>query len=292
VSRPLAVALGQVTGRPYAAEENRRLSADTARRAFAGGAQLVVLPELIVSGYVADRERLLGVAEPLEGPSVELWTELAADAGGWIAGGFCERDGERLYNTAVLVGPRGVELHYRKLHPFREEKSAFAAGDLGLPVARLPFGAVGLCVCYDLRFVETVRALALSGAELICVPTAWVTGFDQERWDANGLAPQAQAVIVQANLSQVFIACASQVGTCGPLEFLGSSIIADPFGRTLVGPLPGDEPAIEMATIDLDTSERAQVRDPLIRPREDRRTDVYELSLLEQPSASHTRGSG
>jgi N-carbamoylputrescine amidase len=280
VSRPLTLALAQITSRPYDAEWNRQLSLAKARESFAQGAQLAILPELFVSSYGADRERLLDVAEPLDGPTVRAWTELAAEAGGWIAGGFCEREGDLLFNTAVIVGPEGVALHYRKLHPFREEKHAFAPGDLGLPVATLPFGRVGLCVCYDLRFVETVRLLALAGAELICVPTAWVTGFDAERWDHRGLAPQAHGALVQANLSQVFIACASQVGSAGGLEFLGSSLIADPMGKLVAGPMSGVEEGLEVAAVDLGAVERAQVRDPLIRPRDDRRTDVYDLSLL------------
>ena len=279
MTRPLAVALAQITGRPYAAAENRALSVARAREAFERGAQLVILPELIVQGYAADRERLEEVAESLDGPSVHAWRDLAAEAGGFVAGGFCERDDGRLFNTALIVGPGGVALHYRKLHPFRTEKHAFEPGDLGLPVAELPFGTVGLCVCYDLRFVETVRILALSGAELICVPTAWVTGFDKQRWDERGLAPQAHGALLQANLSQVFIACASQAGSTAEFEFLGSSILADPFGKLAAGPLSGTEEALEVATIDLAAAEEAQRRDPLIRPREDRRTDVYDLSL-------------
>lgn len=283
MSRLVSVALGQITGRPYSATENRELTLATARDAFARGADLVVLPELIVPSYGADRARLLAVAEPLDGPTVEAWTQAAARGGGWIAGGFCERDGDLLYNSAVIVGADGIALHYRKLHPFREEKHAFAPGDLGLPVAELPFGRVGLCVCYDLRFVETVRVLALSGAELICVPTAWVTGFDSERWDERGLAPQAQGALLQANLSQVFIACASQVGVVDGLELLGSSLVADPLGKSQLGPFPGDRSHVDLTSIDLDAVERAQVRDPLIRPREDRRTDVYALSPVDQP---------
>jgi predicted amidohydrolase len=290
VTRELGVALGQVTGRPYAAEENRALTVATAREAFGRGARLVVLPELIVPGYVADRERLPDVAEPLDGPTVEAWTDAAADAEGYVAGGFCERDGDELYNTAVVVGPEGPLLHYRKLHLFREEKHAFTPGDLGLPVVELPFGTVGLCVCYDLRFVETVRLLALAGAELICVPTAWVTGFDRERWLDGGMAPQAQAAVLQANLSQVFIACASQAGASGELDFLGSSLIADPLGRVVAGPLPGSTQELALATIDLAAAEAAQVRDPLIRPRADRRTDVYDLSL--RPSAARNFHAG
>src|SRR5262249_33984681 len=76
VKRLLAVALAQITGQPYAAGENRELTLSTARLAFERGAQLVVLPELIVPGYVADRERLAEVVEPLDGPTTQAWTAL------------------------------------------------------------------------------------------------------------------------------------------------------------------------------------------------------------------------
>lgn len=277
--RDVTVALGQITGDPYESDSNRRLAAETVRRAFARGADVVVVPEMIVPGYVADSVRLASVGETLEGPTVSEWQRIASDAGGYVAGGFCERDGDDLFNTAVIVGPDGVALHYRKLHLFDIEKNAFAPGDLGLPVADLSFGRVGLCVCYDLRFVETVRALALQGAELILVPTAWLVGFDQVRWRDNGLALQAEGAVVQANLSQTFIACASQSGPRGPLEFLGSSCLIGPTGELVIGPLAGTADDLALATIDLDDSERAQRRSELITPRADRRTDVYGLSV-------------
>lgn len=279
MSRELTIAIAQLTTEPYAVEANREASVAEARRAFEQGARLVVLPELVVTGYVADRERLLPVAEQIGGPTVSAWTQVAAKSGGYVVGGLCERAGDRLYNTAVMVGPEGLVLHYRKLHPFREEKHVFEPGDLGLPVADTALGRVGLCICYDLRFVETLRALALRGAELVCVPTAWLPGFDAERWDAEGYCPQARGAILQANLNQVFVACASQAGRRDGLDFLGSSIIADPYGKVVSGPLPGDSDETAIATVDLDAARQAQVRDPLIGPRVDRRTDVYALQV-------------
>jgi N-carbamoylputrescine amidase len=279
VARQVAIGLAQVTGEPYASEPNRELCADALERLFDRGARLVVLPELVVPGYVLDRERLLPLAEPMDGPTVASWVELAGRRQGWVVGGFCERDGDDLFNAAVLVGPGGVALHYRKLHLFAEEKLTFAPGDRGLPVAELPFGRVGLCVCYDLRFVETARILALEGAELICVPTAWISGFDREKWDERGLATQAQGAILQANLDQVFIACASQAGTRDGRELLGSSILADPRGKLVTGPLPGDADELAIGEIDLDGVAEAQQRGPLLTPRADRRTDVYGITL-------------
>ena len=139
--------------------------------------------------------------------------------------------------------------------------------------------AVGLCVCYDLRFVETARALALQGAELILVPTAWLTGFDQVKWRDDGLAPQAEGAVLQANLNQAFIACASQAGERGDLFFLGSSVLVGPTGDLVLGPLPGTSDELALAKIDLDDADRAQHRSELITPRADRRTDVYGLIL-------------
>jgi predicted amidohydrolase len=279
VSRDVAIGLAQVTGAAYAAEDNRALSVGAARELFARGADLVVLPELIVSGYALDPGALAEVAEPLDGPTTAAWTEAAAAAGGWLAGGFCERDGDALFNTAVLVGPDGVALHYRKLQLFREEKHAFTPGDLGLPVVQTPFGTVGMCLCYDLRFPEIARILALKGAEIICVPTAWVAGFDAARWDAEGFATQARNALLQANLNQTFIACASQAGDHHGLQFLGSSLICDPYGKPVLGPLPGDADDLACATVDVDAATRAQEREPLIDPRADRRTDVYGLAI-------------
>jgi N-carbamoylputrescine amidase len=279
VARPLKLGLAQVTGEPYAAEANRARSVEAATQLFDRGAGFVVLPELIVPGYVSDRDRLIELAEPVDGPTVSAWRDVAAEHDGFIAGGFCEHVGDTLFNSAVVVGGNGVVLHYRKLHPFREEKLVFAPGDLGLPVAELPFGRIGLCVCYDLRFVETVRVLALDGAELVCVPTAWLAGFDRRQWNAAGLAPQAEGAILQANLDQVFIACASQVGRSDRYEFLGSSIVAGPTGELLAGPLPKAAPELAVVDIDMEDAQRAQMRDELITPREDRRRDVYALKV-------------
>jgi N-carbamoylputrescine amidase len=279
MAREVTVALAQLTGDPFEPDRNRADAAEAIRRSFAGGADVIVLPEMIIPGYVADPDRLRPIAEPIDGPTVEGWRTLAAEGVGYIAGGFCEAEGDELFNTAVVVGPGGVVLHYRKLHLFSEEKHAFAPGDLGLPVVELPFGTVGLCVCYDLRFVETARALALQGAELILVPTAWLTGFDQVKWRDNGLAPQAEGAVLQANLNQTFVACASQAGTRGDLEFLGSSVLVDPTGGLVLGPLSGTADDLATATIDMEDAERAQHRSELITPRADRRTDVYGVAV-------------
>jgi predicted amidohydrolase len=277
VSDSVSIGLVQIGAEPFEVESNRELIDKSVATAFDRGADIVILPEMIAHGYVADWRRLFPLAEPIEGPTVRSWSSLAAEAGGYVVGGFCERDGEALYNTAVAVGPDGLILHYRKVHLFAQEKVAFRAGNLGFPVVPTRFGNMGVCVCYDLRFVEVVRLMALRGADLICVPTAWLPGFDAARWDEHGMCPQAWGAVHQANLSQVFIACASQAGRHGELDFLGSSCIADPYGKLAAGPLPGSADAIEVVEVDIGATKRAQVRAELIAPRADRRLDVYGL---------------
>lgn len=279
MSSVLEVGIAQISGEPYAVEANRSRCEDALARAFGDGADLVVLPEMIISGYGTNADQLLAIAEPLPGPTTESWAEIARAAGGYIVGGLCERDGERLFNTAVAVGPDGVIGHYRKTHLFSDEKLAFTPGDLGFPLVSTRFGTIGICVCYDLRFVEVVRLMALQGAELICVPTAWLPGFDEQHWDPEGMSPQGRSTEVQANLSQVFIAAASQVGHHGGYDFLGSSILVDPRGERTIGPLSGSEEQVVVGTVDLSEASRAQTRGDLIVPRLDRRTDIYGIAV-------------
>ena len=277
--RTLRLAICQTSGEPYDADAARLRSIRAATAAFDRGAELVLLPELSVPGYGTDPERMRELAEPLDGHTVEVWTDLARRYAGYIAGGFCERDGDEIYNTAVVVNGDGVALTYRKLHLFADENDVFSPGNLGLPVYTTPWGRIGVCVCYDLRFVEVVRILALRGAELILVPTAWVPGFDKQLWDENGLASQAHAAIVQANLSQVFIACASSAGSFGGNVLLGSSLVVDPLGHIICGPLSGDSDGAATVDVDLDAGLAAQQRGGSITPRRDRRTDLYALTI-------------
>src|SRR5438874_119131 len=107
MSRTVTIGLAQITGRPYEPDSNRRLSVAAAEELFSRGAQVVVLPELIASGYAADRESMLAVAEPLDGPTVKAWTALAGQAEGVIVGGLSERAGNAIFNSSVAVGADG-----------------------------------------------------------------------------------------------------------------------------------------------------------------------------------------
>ncbi len=269
------IGLAQLLSRPGAAEANRKASVDAVASLLGEGADIVVVPEMAVPWYTTDRAALEPLAETLDGPTVSAWQQQAERHRGLVVGGFCERSGDDIYNTAVAVDSSGVVAHYRKLHLFDVEKHCFTPGDAGLSVVETAYGTIGLCICYDLRFVEVVRVLALRGADLICVPTAWVRGFDRRQYLDGELIAHAEGALVQANLSQVFIACTSQVGAGDGVELLGSSVVADPYGRMAAGPLSTRREQLEVAEIDLTEARRAQARSELIQPRADRRTDVY-----------------
>lgn len=269
------VAVAQLELHPGAIDENRGRILDAIRETVGEGANLIILPELASSGYrLQDWEEARAASEPIPGPTTDAWEQEADKGNCYIVGGICERLGHSLYNSVAVVGPDGVLAIYRKLHLFGEERLLFTPGDTGLPIVSLPFGRIGILVCYDLRFVETMRILSLRGADLIAVPTAWAPGFDKTP-PPDGIIDQVRAVAVQANLCQVFAAAASRVGADGDLSFLGSSVIVNPQGRFVYGPASMEDEAVHVEEIDLAEARRAKVRDPLITPLADRRTDVY-----------------
>lgn len=277
------VGIAQLDLAPGAVEANSGRCLGAIRQAAEDGAQLVILPELATSGYRLEaRDQAAAASEPIPGPSTAKWQAEARRAGCWVIGGICERDGEKLYNSAALVGPDGVVARYRKLHLFGGESTIFESGDLGLPVVDLPVGRIGILICYDLRFVEVARILALRGAALIGVPTAWVAGFDKSPPD-DGVIDQVRAAAVQANLDQAFIACASRVGADGDLEYLGSSCVVNPYGRFVLGPASPSEEVVDVVELDLGEATAARERGSGISPRRNRRHDVYDDLLGYHP---------
>ncbi|UQB93119.1 MULTISPECIES: nitrilase-related carbon-nitrogen hydrolase [Mycobacterium] len=275
------VALEQLDVVAGKSAENLGLAKHRTQRAFNLGADIVVLPELAISGYVVDAELAARVAEPVNGPSITELTQIAATHGGFVVVGFCERAGDDLFNSVVVLGAQGPVLHYRKLHLFDQEKDVFAPGDLGLPMAETRYGVLAVCICYDLRFVEVMRILALRGVDLLIAPAAWVGGFDKSV-PAGGATRHADTLLVQANLNQIAAVAVSQVAGAshdGPAT-LGGSVACDAYGELLAGPLSRSTADSAIASIDLDAVRSARIRSDRIRPREDRRTDVYGLSYL------------
>ncbi|MGH3449446.1 MAG: nitrilase-related carbon-nitrogen hydrolase, partial [Haloechinothrix sp.] len=234
----LVIGLGQFSCRPLDRDGNLAQAVAALEEAAAAGAKVAVLPELMTSGYVLDREMLWPLSESVVdgGPALTALSATAARLGLTVVAGFPERDGDRMYNAAAVFGPGG-ELAgvYRKLHLFAGEAGVFEPGDRGLPVFDVDGLRIGVLICFDLRFPEAVRIMAMQQADLVAVPTAWVGGFDRD-FGAETDIGQVRSARVLANLNAVPVACAGQVGQAGPFQFLGSSVVLDPFGRYAGGP--------------------------------------------------------
>ena len=231
-------------------------------------ADLWVLPELFSTGYLfGDRAELERLAEPLDGgPTVRGLAEIAGSCGTVLVGGLPERgtDG-RIYNAAVAVDRAGVRAHYRKIHLFDREKEWFDPGDLPFSVVPLAGARVGMMVCFDWRFPEATRALALLGAQVVVHPS-------------NLVQPHCQAAMVTRALeNRLFIATTNRIGTEERggfrLSFTGASQIVGPDGRILSRG-PDDRPAAEVVAIDPSEADdkRATPRNDLLA---DRRPEFY-----------------
>ena len=271
----MRVAVAQLELAPGALAANRDTTAAAIREARA---DLVVLPELASSGYgLTTKEDVDRAAEPIPGPATEAWLQAAGEAGSIVVGGICERAGDAVYNSVAVVDSGGVIGRYRKLHLFDNEQELYTPGDEGLPVFDTPLGRIGTLVCYDLRFVEAMRILAVQGADVVAVPTAWIYGFNRPEPPADGIIDHARNAALQANLNAVYVLVASTVGDDGgPLNYLGSSCVVDPYGQFVLEPRDDEHESVSVVEIDAEEARRAKVRGPRIRPLDNRRTDVYD----------------
>ncbi|MDQ3724589.1 MAG: carbon-nitrogen hydrolase family protein [Actinomycetota bacterium] len=249
-------------------ERNLATAERLVRAAAADGAELVALPEKW--NLLAGGEELAAGAEPLDGPSLTAARGWARDLGiHLIAGSISERgaDGEKASNTSVLIGPDGDDLAtYRKIHMFdvdaggvsyREseherpgtEPVAASAGEL----------TVGMTVCYDLRFPELFRILALRGARLIAVPSAFTLATGRDHWE---VLLRARAIE-----DQVFVLAPNQVGEAPPhYSSFGRSMIVDPWGVVLATAPDGE--GFVAADLDLEAQDRVRESLPSLANRQ------------------------
>jgi len=249
---------------PQLGEKERNLEVCVARleEAAGKGAALLVLPECAIPGYMFDSaEEALPFAEAIPGPSTEILEREASRLSMHVVCGLLERDGDAMHNAAVLVGPDGLIGVYRKTHlPFLGVDRFVVAGD-ELPVFETPLGRVGLEICYDLRFPEVTRTLALRGADLIAHPTNFpVAARLQTEFITRARAAE----------NRVYLLTANRVGKERWGEFCGWSQIVDPYGERLAE-AGADEEALLVADYDM---QRARDKDYVI-PGE------YELYLID-----------
>ena len=227
---------------------------------------ILVLPELCNSGYNFNSyQQAWETSEEVESSVfVQYLRSKCKQFNLYIVAGFNERHNELLYNSAILIGPKGYIGKYRKLHLFMNEKDYFKPGDVGLPVFEIGLCKIGMLVCFDWIFPEVWRILALKGAEIICHPSNLILpGFAQK------------AVPIHALTNRVYIVTANRIGTEGDLSFTGLSTIADPKGEILVQASQAEE---EVGIKDIDIT---MARDKMITHRNDvfsdRRPGEYSL---------------
>jgi predicted amidohydrolase len=217
------------------------------------GADLVVTPELVTSGY--DLE-LLGsagreLAEPLDGPSVSTVAEVAADIGATIVLGLLERDGDAVYDSAVTISPDGAVSTYRKSHLYPPEVAVFTAGS-SLDTVVTPAGVIGPLICFEHAFPDIATTLALAGASVLVIPSAVGDGYD------HLLTLRSRA---RAQDNQMFVVACNQCGN----GFCGHSLIADPRGDVIAE--TGAEPAVLVAELDLAAIAVERDHEPALRLR-------------------------
>jgi predicted amidohydrolase len=239
------------------------------------GARLIVLPELANSGYVFEsREEAVSLAEDARtGAASAAWQDVAARRGLHIVAGLCERGGDAIYNSAVVIGPAGLLGVFRKVHLWDQENRFFTPGDLGFPVLDLSFGRLGVFICYDGWFPESYRACALRGAEVICVPTNWVPMPAQP----PGREVMANTLVMAgAHSNGVFVVAADRVGTERGQPFLGNSLIVAPTGFPLAGPASATGEETLVATLDLAQAAAARRLNGFNHLIENRRPEAYQ----------------
>jgi predicted amidohydrolase len=191
-------------------------------------ADLLVLPELFNTGYIfADKKELRSLAEKIpEGETCRFLLELSRKKKMSLVFGMAEKDGDKLYNSAVLLSAEGIKGVYRKLHLFDQEKFIFDPGDKEPEVSDEGNTKIGMMVCFDWLFPEIARILALKGAEIICHPSDLVLHYAQE------------AMRIRSLENRVFTITCNRTGEENragrKLSFTGKSQITDPKGNILL----------------------------------------------------------
>jgi predicted amidohydrolase len=257
------------------------------RAAAADGAELIALPEKW--NLLAGGEEIAAGAEPLDGPSLAAARGWAREFGAHLlAGSIAERpaEGGKAFNTSVLIGPAGEDLAvYRKIHMFdvlaggveyRESAHEQGGSEIveGAAISdRVGYVRLGLTVCYDLRFPELYRALAVRGVNLIAVPSAFTEATGRDHWE---VLLRARAIE-----NQLFVLAPNQVGEAPPhYSSYGHSSIVDPWGKLLAQ--AGEGECFIAADLDFGVQERVREELPSLA---NRRPEVYAWGQMQEMHA-------
>jgi predicted amidohydrolase len=194
------------------------------------GANLMVSCELGLSAFLFSREEYLSVAQTIPGPATEEIAAAARTANAYVIFGLPEREGDVIYNSLAVLGPKGnLAGRYRKVHLWLTENQTFSRGG-ELCVFATEFGKIGSIICYDIMYPEYVRAVAAKGAGIITHSTGMVTTEDCDRF---GWDPEFYNAFVRTRAweNQVYIPSCNRCGNDQFLYFLGNSCVASPWGE-------------------------------------------------------------
>ena len=235
-------------------------------------ARLVVFPECALTGYCFDSlEEALPYVETIPGPSTHHLIEACQKLNVHLVLGMLEKDDEQCYNAAVLLGPQGLIGKYRKIHlPFLGVDRFVNPGNLGFQVHETPLGRIGLNICFDGRFPESARTLALRGADLVLLPTNWPKGAEEF----------AEFLVTARGIeNHLFSIAVNRVGKERGFHFIGRSRMANPEGKTLVSASENQEEIIYAEIDPLESRNKQIVRIPgklEINCIKDRRPQYYD----------------
>ena len=240
-------------------EANLAYVREALKRAAANGANLAVLPEMWSSGF--SYRNLNELAQRSAGIVEEL-RELSRELKLVICGSMPEPHGDKVYNTIHLLDNGTLAGVYRKLHLFSllGEDKAFDGGDSWL-LADTSIGKIGVIICYDLRFPELSRRLAVEGARVICVPAQWPKPR-QEHWRT--------LLRARAIENQLFVVSCNACGPIGKLDFFGMSMVIDPKGEVLAE--AGEEEREIYGRLDMQAMDEWRAQIPCFN---DRRPELY-----------------
>jgi predicted amidohydrolase len=260
----IRIAIAQMDTLKGQPEANLATAQALATQAQAMQAELMVLPELWLHGY--DLDRAATWAAPLGEGGFTHMQRLAQGSGLYICGSTMERHEAGISNTSALYAPDGTLLgSYRKIHLFRlmQEHRTMVGGDHAT-VCDTPWGPVGLAVCYDVRFPELARELALGGAVMLLLPAQWPV----TRLDAWLTLTRARAIE-----NELFMVACNRVGVEDGVTFPGQSAVIDPLGKVLVR--GDDREGVLLAEADMAAVETAR---RYMTVFEDRRPAAYRIA--------------
>jgi predicted amidohydrolase len=260
----MRIAIYQGPGEPRSVAGNLDLLEARAKEAAGRRARLLICPEMFLSGYNIGPEQARHLAEPADGPGLARGAAIARENGIALLLGYPEC-GERgaIYNAVRLIDRDGSTLgKYRKCHLFGAlDRGMFRAGAALSEVVELDGVRVGLLICYDVEFPESVRVLALAGADLVAVPTALMAPFE---------AVARILVAARALENQVFLAYANRCGREGDLSYCGLSCVVGPDGVDLARAGRGEQ--LILADLDLARLSASRLANPCLA---DRRPELY-----------------